>query len=185
MRYKPGIAATIIVMGIGGFIWEKFFASPGGKVPDSLYDFTLTSLGGEPVKFSQYRGKDLLIVNTASNCGYTPQYAELQKLHEEHGDKVTILGFPANNFLWQEPGTNDDIAAFCKKNYGVTFQMFQKISVRGSDAHPLYQWLAIRSGHKPQWNFCKYLINRKGEIAGYYGPKVSPLDSAILNHIDQ
>lgn len=185
MRYKSGIFAVIIVMGIGGFIWEKLFASPADKVSGSLYDFTMTSLGGEPIPFERYRGKNLLIVNTASKCGYTPQYGELQKLHEMYGDRVTILGFPANDFLWQEPGTNEDIAAFCKENYGVTFQMFEKIAVRGRNQHPLYQWLAARSGHRPQWNFCKYFVNRNGEVTGYYGPKVSPLDPSILNQIDR
>jgi glutathione peroxidase len=107
----------------------------------------------------------------------------LEKLHRIHGEKVTVLGFPANNFLWQEPGTNDEIAGFCQVNYGVTFQMFEKISVKGRDRHPLYAWLAAQSGKKPGWNFCKYLVDRSGEVTGFYGPKVSPLDEAILKEI--
>lgn len=112
----------------------------------NLYDFKLNSLEGKQIDFAQYKGKSLLIVNTASECGYTPQYADLQELHEKFGDKVTILGFPANNFGGQEPGTNAQIATFCKKNYGVAFQMFEKISVKGSDQHPLYQYLKEKTG---------------------------------------
>jgi glutathione peroxidase len=107
----------------------------------------------------------------------------LQQLHENYGDKVIVLGFPANNFLWQEPGSNEDIATFCQKNYGVTFQMFQKISVKGRDQHPLYRWLTARSGNKPSWNFCKYLINKEGEVVGFYGPKISPMDDTIIKEI--
>src|SRR5882672_6584556 len=107
--------------------------------PASLYDFKINSIEGKTVDFSQYKGKTLLIVNTASKCGYTPQYEELEKLHEQYGSKVTILGFPANNFGAQEPGTNLEIAEFCKANYGVTFQMFEKISVKGDDQAELYK----------------------------------------------
>src|ERR1700748_3085844 len=106
----------------------------------SLYDFKMNSLDGKLIDFSQYKGKTLLIVNVASKCGNTPEYADLQKLHEQFGDKVIILGFPANNFGGQEPGTSLEIASFCQKNYGVTFQMFEKISVKGEDQHPLYKW---------------------------------------------
>lgn len=183
MRIKIIIGGIIIMGLLAVFSGKLFSGSRKADIPGSVYDFTLTGLDGTPVDFSRYRGKNLLIVNTASKCGYTPQYAELQKLHELHGDKVEVLGFPANNFLWQEPGTNDQIAAFCKKNYGVTFTMFEKISVRGADQHPLYQWLQAASGEKPTWNFCKYLINKKGEVVAFYGPKVSPLDEVILKHI--
>ena len=107
-----------------------------------FYSFKVNSLEGQTIDLSKYKGKKVLVVNTASECGYTPQYADLQKLHEAHGDKVVILGFPANNFGGQEPGSEEEIAAFCKKNYGVTFQMMEKVSVKGDDKHPLYQWLA-------------------------------------------
>ena len=108
---------------------------------DSIYDFKMNSLEGEEIDFSQYKGKTLLIVNVASKCGFTPQYADLQKLQEQYGNKLTILGFPANNFGGQEPGSSVQIAEFCQKNYGVTFQMFEKISVKGDDQHPLYKYL--------------------------------------------
>lgn len=182
MRSKLAISGVVIMMGVFALLWGNTFSSRR-EIAGSIYDFTMSSLDGTPVNFSRYRGRNLLIVNTASKCGYTPQYADLQALQETHSDDVTVLGFPANNFLWQEPGSNADIAEFCEKNYGVTFQMFEKISVGGSDRHPLYEWLAAKSGKKPTWNFCKYLVNRKGEVIGFYGPKVSPLDEAILKQI--
>ena len=143
----------------------------------------MKSLEGEVIDFNTYRGKKLLIVNTASKCGYTYQYEDLQKLHEQYGDKVTVLGFPANNFLWQEPASNNEIAEFCQKNYGVTFQMFEKISVKGRDKHALYKWLTAKSGESPSWNFCKYLIDEKGEVIGFFGKKVNPLDKEIIDKI--
>ncbi len=150
--------------------------------PGSFYDFKMNSLEGKQVDFSQYKGKTLLIVNTASKCGYTPQYAELQKLHETYGSKVTILGFPANNFGAQEPGTNVEIGEFCKKNYGVTFQMFEKLSVKGEDQHPLYAWLKEKTGQEPTWNFCKYLIKPDGTVK-FFNSKVKPLDKQITDEL--
>lgn len=146
----------------------------------SIYDFKMNSLEGEEIDFERYKGKTLLIVNVASKCGNTPQYADLQKMHEEFGDKVVILGFPANNFGGQEPGTNLEIAEFCEKNYGVTFQMFEKISVKGQDQHPLYQWLKEKTGHEPTWNFCKYLVKPDGTVK-FFASKVQPLDKEIVN----
>lgn len=147
---------------------------------DSIYDFKINSLDGQEVDFSIYKGKNLLIVNVASQCGYTPQYADLEKLHEDFGDKVVVLGFPANNFGSQEPGTNSQIAEFCQKNYGVKFQMFEKISVKGEDQHPLYQWLKQKSGEEPSWNFCKYLVKPDGTVK-FFPSKVKPLDSQIVD----
>src|SRR5687768_7937476 len=183
MRYKAVIIGGIIVMGIFALLSDRLFSSAPEPVSGSLYDFTINSLDGTPINFSRYRGKNLLVVNTASKCGYTPQYETLQRLHETYGDRLAILGFPANNFLWQEPGSNEDIAAFCQKNYGVTFRMFEKISVRGDDQHPLYRWLSAKARKKPSWNFCKYLVNGKGEVTAFYGPKVSPMDEEIIKQI--
>ena len=146
----------------------------------SVYDFKMNSIDGQTIDFSKYKGKTLLIVNVASKCGYTPQYADLEKLHESFGDKVTILGFPANNFGGQEPGTNDEIATFCQKNYGVKFQMFEKISVKGDDQHPLYTFLKEKTGQEPGWNFCKYLVKPDGTIK-FYPSKVNPMDKEILD----
>ena len=143
----------------------------------SLYDFKMNAIDGKTIDFSQYKGKTVLVVNTASKCGYTPQYEDLQKLHEQYGDKVTILGFPANNFGGQEPGTNVQIAEFCQQNYGVTFQMFEKISVKGDDQHPLYKWLKEQTGQEPTWNFCKYLVKPDGTVK-FFNQKVKPLDIA-------
>jgi glutathione peroxidase len=146
----------------------------------SIYDFRMNSLDGKEIDFAKYRGKNLLLVNVASKCGYTPQYADLEKLHEEFGDKVVVLGFPANNFGGQEPGTNLEIAEFCEKNYGVKFQMFEKISVKGDDQHPLYQWLKAKTGQEPGWNFCKYLVKPDGTVK-FFPSKVKPLDQEIVN----
>ncbi len=148
----------------------------------TIYDFKMTSIDGDQIDFSVYEGKNLLIVNVASKCGFTPQYADLQKLHENFGDKVTILGFPANNFAGQEPGTNEEIASFCQKNYGVSFQMFEKISVKGDDVAPLYAWLKAKTGESPSWNFCKYLVKTDGTVL-FFPSKVKPLDEAIINEL--
>ena len=113
----------------------------------------------------------------------SPQYADLEKLHEQFGNKVAVLGFPANNFLWQEPGSNEDIATFCEKNYGVKFPMFEKISVKGNDKAPLYKWLEAKTGEAPSWNFCKYLISPNGEVLAFYPPKVKPMDKEIVDKI--
>jgi glutathione peroxidase len=150
--------------------------------PASLYDFKMNSLEGKEIDFSQYKGKTLLIVNTASKCGYTPQYTDLQKLNETYGSKVTILGFPADNFGHQEPGTNAEIGEFCKKNYGVTFQMFEKISVKGDDQHPLYKFLKEKTGQEPGWNFCKYLVKPDGTVK-FFASKVKPLDPEITSEL--
>ena len=155
----------------------------------SFYDFKLKSLdGSEEIELSKYKGKKVLLVNVASKCGFTPQYEQLQGLHKEYGNKVVVLGFPANNFGSQEPGTHEEIATFCQKNYGVTFQMFEKISVTGNDQHPLYQWLSDKSQNgwndqAPTWNFCKYLIDENGALLKYYGSAVDPVGDEILKAI--
>ena len=150
---------------------------------NSIYDFKLNSIDGEVIDFSKYKGKTLLLVNVASKCGYTPQYADLEKLHETYGDKITVLGFPANNFGAQEPGSNLEIAEFCQKNYGVKFQMFEKISVKGEDQHPLYAWLKEKSaGNEPGWNFCKYLVKSDGTVK-FFNSKVNPLDKQITDEL--
>ncbi|MEK6783737.1 MAG: glutathione peroxidase [Bacteroidota bacterium] len=148
----------------------------------SLYDMKINSLDGKIINFEGYKGKTLLIVNTASECGHTPQYADLQKLHATYGSKVTILGFPANDFGGQEPGSNAQIASFCKKNYGVTFQMFEKISVTGKDQHALYGWLKEKTGNEPSWNFCKYLVKPDGTVK-FFASNVNPMDKQITDEL--
>jgi len=164
------------------FMFSTFFNSDATpqNTQGSIYDFRLNALDGNPVDFKKYKGKYLLVVNTASKCKYTPQYAELEKLHEQFGDKIAVLGFPANNFLWQEPGSSAEISEFCVRNYGVKFQMFEKVSVKGKDKAPLYKWLEAKTGETPSWNFCKYLVDPNGNVLGYFGSKVSPLDSKIV-----
>jgi glutathione peroxidase len=149
---------------------------------DSIYDFKMNSIDGELIDFASYKGKNLLIVNVASKCGYTPQYADLEKLHEMYSDKVVVLGFPANNFGSQEPGSNNEIAQFCQKNYGVKFQMFEKISVKGNDQAELYKWLKAKTGEEPGWNFCKYLVKPDGTVK-FFSSKVKPLDKEITSEL--
>ncbi|WP_240731647.1 glutathione peroxidase [Hymenobacter radiodurans] len=151
----------------------------------TVYDYTVKTIEGKDVKLSQFAGKKLLIVNVASECGYTPQYKELEELHKKHGDKVTVLGFPANNFGGQEPGTNEEIATFCEKNFGVTFPMFEKVSVKGDDTAPLFQFLADKTKNgaisdAPTWNFCKYLVDEQGHVVGYYPSKVKPMSDELV-----
>ncbi|RRB02101.1 redoxin domain-containing protein [Larkinella rosea] len=148
-----------------------------------LYDFTMTSIEGKTVPLKQYRGKKVVILNTASKCGYTKQFADWETFYKEHGDKVVVLGFPSNNFKSQDPGTNAEIAEFCKKNYGVSFPMFEKIEVIGENQAPLYKWLSDKqlnggvNDQVPSWNFCKYVINEKGELVAFFPSKVLPTDA--------
>ncbi|PWJ43951.1 glutathione peroxidase [Sediminitomix flava] len=155
----------------------------------AFYDFKMPSLDGEEIDFERYKGKKVLLVNVASKCGYTPQYTELQKLHEQYGEKVAILGFPANNFGKQEPGTNEEIGAFCQKNYGVSFQMFSKVSVAGDDKVELYQWLSDKTQNgwndqEPKWNFTKYVIDENGKLTHYFESGVAPMDEKLLTALD-
>ncbi len=157
------------------------------SIQTSFYDFKLKSLDGtEEIDFAKYKGKKVLLVNVASKCGYTPQYTKLQALHEKYGDQIVVLGFPANNFGGQEPGTATQIADFCEKNYGVTFQMFEKISVKGQDQHPLYQWLSQKdkngwNDQAPSWNFCKYLVNENGELIKFFASGIDPMGEEIIS----
>lgn len=156
----------------------------------SIYDqsFDIRKADGTALDLSIYKGKKLLVVNTASECGYTPQYEELQQLHEQYGNKIQVLAFPANNFGGQEPGSDAQIQQFCSKNYGVTFPVLAKISVTGNDAHPLFQWLAdpAQNGwnsNAPDWNFCKYLIDENGELIRFFNSSVSPVGKEILEQL--
>lgn len=171
----------------------------------SIYDFKVPGLMGDEIDFSKYRGKKIMIVNTASKCGNTPQYDELEKLYEKYKDKLVIVGFPANNFGEQEPGTNTEIAEFCKKNYGVTFPMAEKVSVRGKDIHPLYKWLVEQSAEMAKsvpadnskdivwkrflqdpviWNFTKFLLDEKGNLIAVFHNKESPMSKEILGYLN-
>jgi glutathione peroxidase len=151
----------------------------------SFYDHKMKSIDGKEIDFSVYKGKKILIVNTASECGYTPQYDELQKLHEMYHGKLTLLGFPSNDFGGQEPGSNEEIGAFCRKNFGVTFQLFEKSDVAGSNKNEVYRWLTSKeengwNSEAPNWNFCKYLVDEKGELLKFYSSSISPMSDEIL-----
>jgi glutathione peroxidase len=150
----------------------------------TLHDFTVVDIEGNDYNLSQLKGKKVLVVNTASKCGLTPQYKDLEKLYETYKDSsFIIIGFPANNFLGQEPGADNEIAEFCQKNYGVSFPMMSKISVKGKDIHPLYKWLTTETKSDISWNFQKYLIDENGKIVKVLSPKTSPLSDEILNWI--
>lgn len=166
---------------------DKTMATEQRTNGQSFHDFKVKSLDGKEVDFSQYKGKKVLLVNTASECGYTHQYADLQKLHEKHGSDVEVIGVPANNFGGQEPGTNEDIAAFCEKNFGVNFQLLEKTSVVGDDRHQLYNWLEKHApnGEKPDWNFCKYLVDENGKVVAFYNSKVKPMSEELLTAIQK
>ena len=155
----------------------------------SFYDFTVKDITGKDYPLSQLKGKKVLVVNTASKCGFTPQYEGLQELYETYGgDDFMIIGFPANNFAKQEPGSNEEIATFCSINYGVTFPMMSKISVKGDDQHPLYRWLTSKSENgvensKVSWNFQKYMIDEEGKLVGHFSPKTLPDNDKLVSWI--
>jgi glutathione peroxidase len=160
------------------------------KQSRSPLDFHMLSIDGEDVDLAQYKGKVVLFVNVASKCGNTPQYAALQEIYEKYKDRgFVILGFPANNFKGQEPGTNEEIKQFCTLNYGVTFPMFAKISVKGEDQHPLYRFLTAEEtnpgfGGDIEWNFAKFLINKEGRVVNRFTPKTVPDDAKVITAIE-
>lgn len=154
----------------------------------NIYNFKVESLEGGTINFASFKGKKILIVNTASKCGYTPQYEELEALYEKYKDKLVVIGFPANNFGGQEPGTNAEIKEFCTGTYHVTFPMAAKISVKGDDMHPLYQWLTSKEKNgvldaEIKWNFNKFLLNEKGELVAYFPSKVKPMSEKITSKL--
>ena len=184
-------AGMIIFLAIGtAFLLVGFSAknsdesSKKSKAIASFYDLKATSIDGEEISFEKYKGKKVLIVNTASSCGYTYQYEGLQKLNDIYGNDVEVLGFPANDFLFQERGSDSDIADFCEKNYGVTFQMFSKITTKGRNQSPVYTWLTNKdlngwNEKKPTWNFCKYLIDENGNLVEFFDKSVEPMSKEI------
>jgi glutathione peroxidase len=154
----------------------------------SIYDFKVESLDGKEINFADFKGKKILIVNTASECGFTPQYADLEKVYEEYKDKLVIVGFPANNFGGQEPGTNTEIGTFCQKNYGVTFPMAAKVSVKGDDTAPIFKYLTEKdlNGVKNTtilWNFTKFLIDENGKLVDSFVSTTKPTDEAITKYL--
>ena len=155
----------------------------------TVHQFTMETLEGDQFDFSSLKGKKIMVVNTASKCGLTPQYKDLQVLYEQYGsEKFVIVGFPANNFMKQEPGTNEEIVAFCERNYGVSFPMMAKIDVKGNDIHPIYSFLTQKEKNgvmdsKVTWNFQKYLINEEGVLEKVISPRTSPVDEDVIDWI--
>ncbi|WP_028787195.1 glutathione peroxidase [Terrimonas ferruginea] len=155
----------------------------------SIYDFKVPGLEGGTIDFSKYKGQKILIVNTASKCGLTPQYDDLEKLYKQYKGKLVIVGFPANNFAGQEPGTKTEIAEFCKKNYGVTFPMADKVSVKGDDIAPIFKYLvdeAAKKGIKDpiSWNFTKFLVDEKGQLITVFSPRTKPMSEEVLKYLN-
>lgn len=162
--------------------------SSKAQTPKSIHSFKVEALDGKTIDFSKFKGKKILIVNTASECGFTPQYEDLEKLYETYKDKLVIVGFPANNFGGQEPGTNEEIGAFCKKNYGVTFPMAAKVSVKGKDIAPIFKFLTDKklNGVKNTiilWNFTKFLLNEKGELVDTFISTTKPNSDSITKYL--
>ncbi|MEO8772100.1 MAG: glutathione peroxidase [Ferruginibacter sp.] len=182
------IASTILQ---SNTIQNTSVEKPASVINDNsknIYGFKVASLDGSTIDFSSFKGKKILIVNTASQCGYTPQYKELEELYEKYKEKLVIVGFPANNFGEQEPGTNTEIKAFCTKNYGVTFPMAEKISVKGDDMAPIYKWLTQKDQNgvldaEIKWNFNKFLLDEHGKMIAYFPSKVTPMSEEITGKL--
>ena len=190
-KYLIGVAAVTLISAAVLFLVEAKDSKETKKGSKSMYDFTLKDVGGRDVKLEQFRGQVVMLVNVASKCGYTPQYDGLQKIYEQYKDRgFTILGFPANNFGAQEPGSNEEIQEFCRINYGVTFPIFSKISVKGDDIHPLYKYLTEKEtnpefGGEIKWNFNKFLIGKDGKIIARFDSKDKPEDAQVTGAIEQ
>lgn len=173
------------------YVLMILFSSVSYAQEKNFHSFTVKSIDGEDFALSRLAGKKVLVVNVASKCGLTGQYEGLQKLYGKYKDSgLVIVGFPANNFAGQEPGSNEEIKAFCTENYGVTFPMMEKISVKGDDTHPLYQWLTQKElngveDNEVEWNFKKYLIDEEGKLVKSLHPTVGPMDEKIIEWIEQ
>jgi glutathione peroxidase len=184
INMKKSILFTVLAL-------TFMFSVPAFPQPaKSFYDFTVKDIDGNPFSLSSLKGKKVLVVNTASKCGFTPQYADLEKLYKEYENKnFVIIGFPANNFMEQEPGTNAEIKSFCMANYGVSFPMMSKISVKGKDMDPLYMWLTSKKlngvmDSEVGWNFQKYMIDESGKLIGMVEPKEKPYTEKIIKWLN-
>ena len=186
MKKLTLILGPILLLGLAALLWGET-TMPEHK---HIYDYEVTDIMGLPRQLSEYKGKVIMIVNTASKCGFTKQYADLQKLWETYEkDGLVILGFPANNFMNQEPGSDTEIQNFCQLNYGVSFPMFAKISVKGKDIHPLFAYLTDKkAGHEHggsiSWNFTKFLISKDGRVIDRFAPTVNPSSEKVVQAIE-
>ena len=188
MQIYGYIFKIVIIISINIVIKIEYLYADDSNTILSFYNISAVDIEGNTIKMEKYKGKKVLIVNVASKCGFTPQYQGLQNLHEQYGNQLVILGFPSNDYFWQEPGTNQEIKNFCKSNYGVTFQMFEKIHVKGSEQHLLYSWLSSNklngwNDQEPSWNFCKYLISETGKLIDFFKYNIEPTDSLITRYL--
>jgi glutathione peroxidase len=185
------LAVLIIASVAVTLTWDGSAATDEKMTEKSVLDFTMKNIDGEDVKLSSYGGKVLLLVNVASKCGYTPQYKGLESIYEKYKEQgLVIMGFPANNFFWQEPGTNEEIKTFCSTKYNVTFPMFAKISVKGGKIHPLYKFLTSKETNPEfsgsiSWNFNKFLVDRSGKVVARFGSKDEPESPKVVQAIEQ
>lgn len=185
---KNIIIATFLLLSLTT-IAQSNSKSKGEKIDkNTIYQFKVPSIDGGTIDFSKFKGKKILVVNTASKCGYTPQYEGLEKLYKENKDKLVIVGFPANNFGGQEPGTNEEVQEFCKARYGVTFPLASKVDVIGENTHPLYKWLTTKDQNGVldatiKWNFNKFMIDEKGKLVEYFPSKVLPTGEEITKYL--
>ena len=181
---------SFIILGLSLILIYSFYSREEvlEQSTSSIYEININSLDGEPIALEAFKGKNILFVNVASECGFTPQYEDLQTLHENYLDNLVVIGIPCNQFGKQEPGDADEIKEFCQKNYGVTFILTEKVDVKGDDQHALYAWLTLKdlNGVKNstvKWNFQKYLVDEKGEYVDYFMSATGPLDSKITELI--
>lgn len=188
------VFGLVVGLGLGPFLsFEQVGSAEQGELrmaakSSTVYDFTLNDIDGKPVSLSQFKGKVVMLVNTASLCGNTPQYTDLETIYETYKDKgFEILAFPANNFGQQEPGTNEEIKGFCLTKYSVGFPLFSKISVKGSDKHPLYQYLTEQSPFpgEVEWNFQKYLVDRSGNVVARYHHRTKPSAAEVVKDVER
>ncbi len=177
------LTAILLIVSCGGS------SQPDIVQPESIYDISLKGITGKDINLNDFKGKKMLFVNVASKCGFTPQYEKLQELHEKYGDRLVVIGLPCNQFADQEPGTHEEILQFCRLNYGVTFQLTEKINVKGPDQHPLYAWLTRKklNGVKDsevKWNFQKYLVDEEGNFIDVFYSVTSPMSHKITSLLD-
>lgn len=191
MMKIAAVALILIALAVFTLAFTKRNSSPKfapGTIPASFHGFSIAGLDGDTIHMKSFEGKYVLCVNVASRCGFTPQYKSLQKLYEQYHDKLVIIGFPCNKFLNQEPGTAEDIASFCEKNYGVTFPLSEKIDVKGTDQHPIYAWLTNKEYNgvdnaSVSWNFNKFLISPEGKWLAHFPSKADPLGEEITAYL--
>lgn len=185
-RYSSFVSVGLVLLAFM-LIAPSSFAGKAGEDLDYL-DIPFKTISGEKTSLKAFQGDVILVVNVASKCGFTPQYEGLEALYREYGDRgLTVIGFPANDFLGQEPGSNEEILQFCRENYDVTFPMMAKIHVKGDDIHPLYRYLTMESSQKGKitWNFNKFLLNRQGEVVARFGSKAKPGSDEIVSKVEE